>query len=118
MIQLGMTTIDTPDPRGLAGWWAERLGGRIVQDFDGFFCMVQAPGLPLALGFQKVDAPTPGKNRLHLDFNRSADEDRVQLVGEWVAAGARHLGLRGEEGFAWDTFADPDGNEFCIGDAH
>jgi hypothetical protein len=39
-------------------------------------------------------------------------------VAEWVEAGAAHLGRRGEEGFSWDTFADPHGNEFCIGDPH
>ncbi len=118
MIQLGMITLDTEDPRPLAAWWAERLGGEIAYDADGWFCMVRAPELPVALGFQKVEAPTPGKNRMHLDLNRTADVDRDALVAEWTAAGAAHLGLRGEEGFSWDVFTDPAGNEFCIGDPH
>lgn len=118
MIRLSMVTIDTADPRTLAGWWAERLGGEIVHDADGWFCMVSAPNAPVALGFQKVEDPTPGKNRLHLDLDRSPDVDRDVMVAEWIAAGATHLGHRGEADFFWDTFADPAGNEFCIGDPH
>ncbi|WP_053353349.1 VOC family protein [Leucobacter musarum] len=118
MVGLSMITMDTADPRALAGWWAERLGGEIVHEADGWFCIVRAPQLPAAIGFQKVDDPTAGKNRLHLDFDVDQSVDRAALVTEWVAAGARHLGRRGEAGFSWDTFADPDGNEFCIGDPH
>ncbi|QIK62289.1 VOC family protein [Leucobacter viscericola] len=118
MISLGMITLDTESPRTLAAWWAERLGGEIVMDADGWFCVVNTPNIPVALGFQKVEEPTPGKNRLHLDLNRSADSNREELVSEWVAAGATHLGQRGEAGFSWDTFTDPGGNEFCIGDPH
>lgn len=118
MIQLGMITVDTTDARSLAAWWAERLGGEIQADMDGWFCIVSVPGTPVALGFQKLEGVTPGKNKMHLDLSRSADVDREQMVAEWVAAGATHLGYRGEEGFHWDTFADPQGNEFCIGDPH
>ncbi len=118
MIELGMITLDTVDPRTLSAWWAERLGGEVVYDAEGWFSMVRVPGVPVTLGFQKVADPTPGKNRMHLDLNRSADVDREAVVAEWTAAGARHLGLRGEQDFSWDVFADPDGNEFCIGDPH
>ena len=118
MVALGMITIDSSDARRLAAWWAERLGGEIVADYDGYFCMVQAPGLPIPLGVQLVEAPTPGKNRIHLDLSRSADEERDALVAAWVAAGAAHLGERGDSDFRWDTFADPDGNEFCISQPH
>lgn len=118
MVQLGMVTVDTEDPRKLAGWWAERLNGEIVMDSDGWFCVVRAPGVPVALGFQKIDDPTPGKNRQHLDLTREPGEDREAVIAEWTAAGAGHLGQRGEDGFFWDTFADPDGNQFCISDPH
>jgi len=118
MIKLGMVTVDTLEPRPLAAWWAERLGGEIVMDMEGWFCVVRAPEVPVALGFQKIEDPTPGKNRLHLDLERTPDEDREQMIAAWVAAGAKHLGPRGEEGFRWDTFEDPDGNQFCIADPH
>lgn len=83
---------------------------------DGWYCVVSIPDSGVALGFQKVDVPSPGKNRLHLDLTRDPGDDREQLVAAWVAAGATHLGRRGEEEYLWDTFADPDGNEFCIDD--
>jgi hypothetical protein len=79
---------------------------------------VKVPHTSVVLGFQKLEEVTPGKNRMHLDLNRGPEIDREQMVAEWVAAGATHLGYRGEEGFHWDTFADPHGNEFCIGDPH
>ena len=118
IIQLGMIAVDTTDARSLAAWWAERLGGVIQADMDGWFCIVNVPDASVALGFQKLEEVTPGKNRMHLDLSRSADVDREEMVAEWVAAGATHLGVRGEEGFHWDTFADPHGNEFCISDPH
>lgn len=118
MVQLGMITLDTSDPRRIAGWWAERIGGRIEFDADGWFCIVRADAFPVALGFQRVDDPTPGKNRLHLDLVREPADDREAIIADWVAAGAVHLGKRGEDAFAWDTFSDPDGNEFCIADSH
>ena len=118
MVQLGMVTFDTKDPRRIAAWWAERIGGSIVFDADGWFCIVQATDFSVALGFQKVEDPTPGKNRLHLDLVRGDGEDRRALLDEWVGAGATHLGKRGEASFSWDTLTDPDGNEFCIADPH
>ncbi|MBO1900854.1 VOC family protein [Leucobacter weissii] len=118
MIRLGMVTLDTRDPRPIAAWWAERLGGEIVFDADGWFSIVSAPDSAVNLGFQRVGDPTPGKNRMHLDLDRSAGEDRERMVAEWVAAGAVHLGQRGDADFGWDIFQDPDGNQFCIGDPH
>ena len=118
MITLDMVTIDTTDARTLADWWAERLGGKVAQDFDGWFCMVEVPGSSVTLGFQKVADPTPGKNRMHFDLSWDATTDRQQMIGEWVAAGATHIETRGDADFQWDTFTDPAGNEFCIGDPH
>ena len=118
MALLGMITTDTTDPRRLSAWWAERLGGQIVLDSDGYFSIVALPGSPLRLGFQYVEQPTGGKNRIHLDFGWSEGETREAGIAAWVEAGATHLGQRGESGFHWDTFADPDGNEFCIAASH
>lgn len=118
MISIGMVTLDTANPRRIAAWWAERLGGEIVADYDGFFCIVSVPGSQVSLGFQLSEELAPGKNRLHLDLNRGADDDQQALVAEWTAAGAEHLGRRGDAAYSWDTFRDPDGNEFCIGDPH
>ena len=41
----------------------------------------------LGLAFQKVDDPTPGKNRVHIDFAASDMEAEVKRLVEPVSAG-------------------------------
>lgn len=118
MPTLGMITIDTSDVRRIAGWWAERLGGQVLLDAGEYFSIVGVPGWDVNLGFQLVPDATPGKNRIHLDLSWDEGQSREDGIAEWIAAGAVHLGQRGEDGFHWDTFVDPDGNEFCISAAH
>ncbi len=107
-----MITVDTTDAIRLGTWWARVLGGRIVEENDGWFVIVAfGDGRP-ALGFQKVDEPTRGKNRLHLDLHA---DDVAAEVSRLVAEGATSLGERSVDGaFSWTTLTDPDGNEFCI----
>jgi catechol 2,3-dioxygenase-like lactoylglutathione lyase family enzyme len=114
-LQIGMITFDTLNPRKLAAWWAEALGGQIVADMEGHFVMVAPPGEASPnLGFQEVADPTPGKNRLHLDFGSS---DRAATVDHLVAAGATVTFVNDNPEFSWTTLADPDGNLFCVSDA-
>ena len=111
-VSLGMVTTDTTDALALAGWWAERTGGEITETNDGWFVIVK--GGPVPLGFQKVEAVTPGKNRLHLDLvtdDLDAETDRL------LAAGAA-LVRRRDDQFRWNTLTDPDGNEFCVSGKH
>ncbi len=109
-LTLGMVTCDTTDPLPLAQWWAEQVGGEVVDPFGGTFVMVV--GGPTRLAFQLVDGgPTPGKNRLHLDLSApDLDAETERLL----AAGAGLVGRRGDESFRWNTFTDPAGNEFCV----
>ena len=111
---LSMITVDTTDTRRLATWWAERLGGEVAYEYEHWFSIVTVPGWTANLGFQHIEAPTPGKNRVHIDLSWPLGTDRGQGVAEWVDAGATHLGLRGDAEMQWDTFEDPDGNQFCI----
>lgn len=64
------------------------------------------------LGFQKVPDPTPGKNKVHLDFHAS---DKEAEVARLVELGARETGRHsfGPES-DWVVLADPEGNAFCI----
>jgi hypothetical protein len=112
-MNIAMVTTDSTDPGPLATWWAQQLGGQIVADNDGFYYMVQVPN-GIMLAFQRVEATSPGKNRLHLDLvsaERSAQVDRL------VAGGATKIADREGGGFGWTTLADPQGNEFCVADA-
>jgi predicted enzyme related to lactoylglutathione lyase len=109
-LRLGMITIDTTDAEQLAGWWAARLGARVTETNGGWYVVLAGGGLPALLAFQKVDDPTPGKNRLHLDL---VTDDLEAAVDGLVGAGAVVVGRR-DEGFPWVTLTDPDGNEFCV----
>jgi hypothetical protein len=108
-LSLGMITCDSTDPVPLASWWAEQVGGQVADPYGGAYLLVS--GGPVVLAFQKVDDPTAGKNRLHLDLT-AADLDTE--VDRLLAAGAGLVERRGDESFRWVTLTDPDGNEFCV----
>ncbi|WP_059016764.1 VOC family protein [Mycobacterium sp. M26] len=106
-----MITFDCSDPDRLADWWAEAVGGSAAAVMPGEFVVVNQPDGP-RLGFQKVEEPTPGKNRVHLDFSAADVEAEVgRLVAHGATETARHsFG----DAFSWVVLADPDGNAFCV----
>jgi len=111
-----MVTFDTHDARALADWWAGHTGGR-TQAYDDEFVMVlpAVPGQP-AFGFQRVDDPTPGKNRVHVDLGV---DDPGAWVERFVASGATKIADHTVPGgFAWTVLADPHGNQFCVSPTH
>lgn len=111
-----MVTFDCTDARALAAWWAAQTGGEVVADHDGEFLMVADPDRRgPTLGFQKVPAPTPGKNRVHLDLEAA---DRELEVERLRLAGAQVVDRHESGGFAWVVMADPEGNQFCVSQAH
>lgn len=115
-LSLSMVTFDTHDAPALAAWWAQHLGGQ-VQAYDDEFVMVlpTGPGRP-AFGFQRVDDPTPGKNRVHVDLGA---DDPAAWVERLVAAGATRVASHAmADGFAWTVLADPHGNQFCVSAVH
>ncbi len=106
-------TIDTTDPEKLADWWARALDGEVNPVAPPFFVVWRCPEGP-GFAFQKVDDPTPGKNRVHVDFSTSDMEAEVKRL---VGLGASETG-RGNFGeFHWVVLADPDGNAFCVAPA-
>jgi predicted enzyme related to lactoylglutathione lyase len=111
-LSIASITFDTTDPEPLAQWWAERFGAAISANMDGFFVIVSGGSLPTQLAFQKVDDPTPGKNKVHLDLHTDGDLDAE--VARWTDAGSTSLGTRNAGDFSWVTLTDPDGNQFCI----
>lgn len=114
-LSIGMITFDTANPRQLATWWAEQTGGSVEEENDGYFCIVGLPGSEQKLGFQMVSDPTPGKNRVHLDFGT---EDLDAEIARLIAAGASEVHREAMEAFRWVTLSDPDGNLFCVASGH
>ena len=110
-LSVEMITFDCDDPERLADWWARAVDGTVHPEAPGFFVTVNRSEGP-RLAFQKVDDPTPGKNRVHIDFaaaNLEAEVDRLVKLG--AAETGRHE--FGPE-FRWVVLADPDGNAFCV----
>ena len=110
-LNVEMVTFDCADPGGLASWWAAQFDGETLELIPGEFVVVTRRHGP-RLGFQWVPDPTPGKNRVHLDFS-AADVDAE--VSRLIAAGATETGRHQfSENFRWVVLADPDGNAFCV----
>jgi Glyoxalase-like domain len=103
-------TFDTTDPERLAGWWARALDGEVNPIAPPFFVVVSRPEGP-GLAFQQVEEPTPGKNKVHLDF--STDDVEAE-VARLVELGATETGRNSFGDFGWVVLADPDGNAFCV----
>lgn len=105
--------VDTTDPERLAAFWSELLGVGIRHRSDPSFIWLdrqRAGGVSPA--FQKVDHPTPGKNRLHLDGSVGDLETTTRRV---VELGGTLVESHTEQSFVWNVYADPDGNVFCLG---
>jgi len=113
---LAIVTVDTTDALRLARWWAAQLDGSIIEENDGYFVIVSlGEGVPY-LAFQKVDIPTPGKNRMHLDL---VSPEYPEIIDRLVSNGANKIEDRQlPGGLTWTTLADIDGNEFCISGGH
>jgi hypothetical protein len=94
------------DPHPLAAWWADLLGGRVVDSPRGFSYVEEVPDAPFeAICFIPVPEPKTVKNRIHVDVS-------TPDVGAITAAGASVVRSRDDE-LDWHVLADPWGNEFC-----
>jgi predicted enzyme related to lactoylglutathione lyase len=110
-LKVEMVTFDCADPAELARWWAEQFDGTTRELISGEFVAVNRSEGP-TLGFQKVPDPTPGKNRVHVDFSAANVDTEVSRL---VAAGATETGRHSiGENFRWVVLADPAGNAFCV----
>jgi predicted enzyme related to lactoylglutathione lyase len=111
-IRMGGVTIDCADPRKLAVFWTEAVGGEITEDYDGEFVFISTgEGRPY-VGLQRVPEQRGGKNRAHIDFSAA---DRKAEVERLVGLGATVVGEYSVPGLTWTVLQDPEGNEFCVG---
>jgi hypothetical protein len=114
-------TFDARDPRALGRFWAAVTGYRVDGENDDAVAL-RAPderGIRRIL-FMRVDDPTPGKNRMHVDLaSREPDAEIERLVGLGATlVDPRQGGVpawRAGNGTRWVVMQDPEGNEFCIG---
>ncbi|QIY71462.1 VOC family protein [Streptomyces sp. RLB1-33] len=114
LAKLGVVVLDCPDPRALAGFYAEVLGGTVEGDGDWVDLKVSdGPSLAFqaAPGHVPPQWPAPDDSQqFHLDLtvdNLDAAEKGV------LALGARALDTE-DRSRTWRVYADPAGHPFCL----
>jgi catechol 2,3-dioxygenase-like lactoylglutathione lyase family enzyme len=112
--RLHHTVIDCPDPRALAGFYAELLGMHVVRDDDDWVTIrtdSDAPGIAFQRAPDLVPPrwPDPGRpQQFHLDVH----VDEVEAAERRVfALGAARLDGGGKD---FRVYADPAGHPFCL----
>jgi predicted enzyme related to lactoylglutathione lyase len=116
-LEIHELTVDALDPYGLAQFWSELLGREIRSGdttADDIVLVVATPGQP-GLLFIRVPEGKTAKNRVHFDLwptrtVRDAQVERALSLGATLLAD-----MRQPDGPGWVVFADPEGNEFCVG---
>ena len=116
-IGLRSVVFDCPDPLALATFYADLLGGRVVEG-DATWCETHVDGVGLKLAFQGVDEyrrpewPDGVPQQVHLDLTVTDMQATSRFA---VGLGAEVLGPAVEEpGCVFVVHADPAGHPFCL----
>ncbi|RZB17313.1 VOC family protein [Streptomyces sp. F001] len=113
--------LDCPDPRALARFYAEIIGGT-PDDEEHDWVVLQVPGGP-RLAFQRSEGHTPPEwpradrnaQQFHLDLDAGSTWEQVDLVEKRVLGlGARVLDSEDYETKDFRVYADPAGHPFCL----
>ncbi|MEU0601246.1 VOC family protein [Streptomyces sp. NPDC006393] len=114
LAKLGVVVLDCPDPRALAGFYAEVLGGTV--EGEGDWADLKVPGGP-SLAFQAAPGHVPPKwpssdrsQQFHLDL---VVEDLDAAEKGVLALGAEPLDAT-DRTRTFRVYADPAGHPFCL----
>ncbi len=112
-LSLHHIVIDAHDLAGLAGFWAEALGWRVLSAREREVVIGADDTAPVGICFMPSPDPKTVKNRVHLDLTTSA-ADRDDEIARLLRLGARRvdIGQTGDE--SWLVLEDPEGNELCV----
>ena len=111
-LQNVQVTIDALVGAEVLPFWRALLG--YVDRGDGDDDLIDPRGRGPLLWFQRMDAPRPQRNRMHLDVWVPYDRAEARVAAA-VAAGGRLL--TDEYAPAYWVLADAEGNEACVGTA-
>ena len=112
-VRLHHIVIDAYDLPGLARFWTQALGWKILSEREREIVIGTDENAPVGMCFMPVTDPKTVKNRVHLDLTSNA-QDRDQEIGRLLALGARRVDIGQTGAESWTVLADPDGNEFCV----
>ncbi len=112
-ISLAHITLDCARPAELARFWSQVLERPVDEGASDFFASIddKITDRPSWFFIQVPEAKTT-KNRLHVDLTAA---DRDVEVARLIALGAHRLADHDAWGAVWTVLADPEGNEFCVG---
>ena len=112
-VRLHHIVIDAHDLPGLALFWTQALGWKILSQREREIVIGTDDNAPVGMCFMPVTEPKMVKNRVHLDLTSSA-ADRDQEIARLLALGARQVDIGQTGAESWTVLADPEGNEFCV----
>jgi predicted enzyme related to lactoylglutathione lyase len=112
-VRLHHIVVDAHDLPGLARFWTQALGWKVLSEREGEIVIGTDENAPVGMCFMPVTDPKTVKNRLHLDLTCSA-QDRAQEIERLVALGARRVDIGQTGAESWTVLADPEENEFCV----
>src|SRR5580692_11280319 len=112
-VRLHHIVVDAHDLPGLARFWTQALGWKILSEREREIVIGTDENAPVGMCFMPVTDPKTVKNRVHLDLTTSA-QDRDQEIERLVALGARRVDIGQTGAESWTVLADPEGNEFCV----
>lgn len=109
-MKIHAVTIDTSNPKKLAGWWSEVLGIPIGNDYGQIVQLAASPAVP-PFQFQKAEDLPSQRNRVHVDLKTpdlDGETDRLVALGAAVVQKFELPQIR------YTTLSDPDGNTFDL----
>jgi predicted enzyme related to lactoylglutathione lyase len=112
-VRLHHIVVDTRDLPGLARFWTQALGWKVLSELDREIVIGPYDSAPVGMCFMPAADAKTVKNRVHLDLTSSA-EDRDEEIERLVALGARRVDVGQTGAESWTVLADPEGNEFCV----
>ena len=112
-VRLHHIVVDTYDLPGLARFWTQALGWKVLSERENEIVIGTDENAPVGMCFLPVADPKTVKNRVHLDLTSSA-ADRNQEIDRLLALGARRVDIGQTGAESWTVLADPEGNEFCV----
>ncbi len=117
-IKISHTTVNCANAFELSQWWKTVLSYTDVpgdpNEPGDQECMIIYPTGDHRLLFIEVDDLQPPPGRAHFDL-ASTDRTRDQEVERIRAIGGTEIAdRRRPDGSGWVTFADPEGNRFCV----
>ncbi len=113
-VRLHHIVIDAHDLPGLARFWTQALGWKVLSEWEREIVIGTDENAPVGMCFMPVTGPKTIKNRVHLDLTTSSGQDRDQEIDRLVALGARRVDIGQTGAESWTVLADPEGNEFCV----